>query len=81
MDLLTMNPAKILRLDHRIGSLEPGKDADFVIWNGHPLSSFTTADQTWIEGRKYFDKEEDQQLQYQVKNERALIIQQIIDSK
>jgi imidazolonepropionase-like amidohydrolase len=81
MDLLTMNPAKILRLDHRIGSLEPGKDADFVIWNGHPLSSFTTADQTWIEGRKYFDKEEDQELQQQVKKERALIIQQIIDSK
>ncbi len=81
INLLTMNPAKILRLDHRIGSLEPGKDADFVIWNGHPLSSFTTADQTWIEGRKYFDKEEDQELQQQVNNERALIIQQIIDSK
>jgi imidazolonepropionase-like amidohydrolase len=81
MDLLTMNPARILRLDQRIGSLEPGKDADFVIWSGHPLSSFTTADQTWIEGRKYFDKEEDQELQQRVKKERALIIEQIIDSK
>ena len=81
MNMLTLNPAKILRLDHRIGSLEPGKDADFVIWNGHPLSAFTTADQTWIEGRKYFDREKDQELQQQVVNERALIIQQIIDNK
>jgi len=81
MNLLTLNPAKIIRLDHRIGSLEPGKDGDFVIWNGHPLSSLTTADQTWIEGRKYFDKEDDQELQQQVKKERALIIRQIIDSK
>ncbi|TVQ87973.1 MAG: hypothetical protein EA393_09765 [Bacteroidetes bacterium] len=81
MNLLTMNPARILRLDHRIGSLEPGKDGDFVIWNGHPLSAFTTADQTWIEGRKYFDKEDDQKLQQQVINERALIIQQVINSK
>jgi len=52
-----------------------------VIWNGHPLSSFTTADQTWIEGRKYFDKAEDQELQQQVKKERALIIERINDSK
>ncbi len=81
MNMLTMNPAKIIRLDHRIGSLEPGKDADFVIWNGHPLSSFTTADQTWIEGRKYFDRDEDEKLQKRVIKERALIIDHIIEGK
>lgn len=81
MSLITLYPAQILRLDDRIGSLEIGKDADFVIWNGHPLSSFTTADQTWIEGRKYFDKEHDRELQQKVKDERTLIMQRVLDSK
>jgi imidazolonepropionase-like amidohydrolase len=59
LDLVTINPAKILGLDARIGSLEPGKDADFVIWSGSPLSTSTIAEQTWVDGRKYFDTEED----------------------
>ena len=37
-----------------MGSLEPGKDGDFVIWSGHPLSSYSRAEQTWIEGRRIF---------------------------
>jgi imidazolonepropionase-like amidohydrolase len=56
---VTLNPAKQLRIDARVGSLEPGKDADFVIWNGSPLSTYSRAEQTWIEGRKYFDRAED----------------------
>ena len=59
LKLVTIYPAKQLRIDARTGSLEPGKDADFVIWNGHPLSNYSTVKQTWIEGRKYFDRVED----------------------
>ena len=53
---VTMNPAKQLGVDKRVGSLEAGKDGDFVIWNGDPLSAESVAQETWIEGRKYFDR-------------------------
>ena len=52
---LTINAAKLLHLDHRLGSLEKGKDADFVILSGTPFSAYTKVRQTWIDGRKVFD--------------------------
>jgi imidazolonepropionase-like amidohydrolase len=52
---LTMAGARMLRLDARIGSLERGKDADFVVLSGDPLSVYTRVEQTWVEGRKLFD--------------------------
>ncbi|MDB6022905.1 MAG: amidohydrolase [Pedosphaera sp.] len=55
LKFVTLNPAKQLRVDLRVGSLEPGKDADFVIWSKAPLDSFTVCLQTWIDGKKYFD--------------------------
>jgi imidazolonepropionase-like amidohydrolase len=60
---VTLNPAKQLRIDQHVGSLEPGKDADFVIWTHSPLSTFSRVEQTWIDGRKYFDAVEDAELQ------------------
>ena len=56
---VTLNPAKSLKIDDRVGSLEVGKDADFSIWSGSPLSPYSTCEQTWIEGRKYFDRAAD----------------------
>ncbi len=79
LDMITTRPAEIMGIDHRTGSLEPGKDADFVLWNGHPMSTFTTAEQTWIEGRKYFDREEDKRLREEVREERTLIINAILE--
>ncbi|MBM3980647.1 MAG: amidohydrolase family protein [Planctomycetes bacterium] len=52
---ITINAAKLLHLDHRIGSLEKGKDADFVILSGAPFSVYTRVMQTWIDGKKVFD--------------------------
>jgi imidazolonepropionase-like amidohydrolase len=75
MDLITINPARIIGADEKVGSLEPGKDADFVIWNGHPLSGFTHAEQTWLDGRKYFDRQEDIQRREAVRKERTFLIQ------
>jgi imidazolonepropionase-like amidohydrolase len=55
LKFVTFNPAKQLGIDRHVGSLEPGKDADFVIWSKPPLDSSTVCEQTWIEGKKYFD--------------------------
>jgi N-acetylglucosamine-6-phosphate deacetylase len=56
---VTLNPARSLQIDDRVGSLVVGKDADFSVWNGSPLSPYSACEQTWIEGRKYFDRAED----------------------
>ncbi len=53
---MTLTPAKMLHLDHRIGSLEKGKDADFVILSGAPFSVYTQVLATFIDGKKVFDR-------------------------
>src|SRR6266545_6313776 len=58
--LVTINPAKQLRVDNRTGSLEAGKDADVVIWNHHPLSNYAIVDRVYIDGQKYYDRQDDQ---------------------
>jgi len=53
---MTLTPAKLMHLDHRIGSLEKNKDADFVVLSGPPFSTYTQVLQTYIEGKKVFDR-------------------------
>ena len=71
---VTSNPAKQLGLDARVGSLAPGKDGDFVVWSGDPLSTGSVALQTWIEGRKYFDRDADLASRAALEKERADLV-------
>jgi imidazolonepropionase-like amidohydrolase len=52
---LTMAGARMLQLDDRVATLEAGKDADFIVLSGDPLSVYTRVEQTWVEGSKVFD--------------------------
>src|SRR5271168_387861 len=61
---LTIYPAEMLDLQNRVGSLTPGKDADFVVLSGPPFSVYTHVLQTWIEGQKVFDRSDPADLHY-----------------
>ncbi|MEZ5328309.1 MAG: amidohydrolase family protein [Verrucomicrobiales bacterium] len=74
LQFVTLNSAKQLRIDDHVGSLEVGKDADFVIWSGHPLSTYSRAEQTWIDGIRYFSLEDDAALRNANATERQRLI-------
>ena len=80
MKLVTLNPAKLLNLDHRMGSIKVGKDADLVLWNEHPLSIYSKPLKTLVDGKIYFDIEEDEILREEIKRERARIISKMKNS-
>lgn len=81
LKFVTLNPAIQLGIDNLAGSLEPGKDADFVIWSGSPLSTYSICEQTWIEGRKYFDREEDLRMRSDIEHQRNSLIQKYLTYK
>ena len=78
LSTVTNQAAKAVAIDARVGSLEAEKDADFVIWSGNPLSQFTRAEQTWVDGRRYFSLEEDAAIRQQIDRERTQLIQAIL---
>jgi imidazolonepropionase-like amidohydrolase len=71
LKLCTLNPAKQLRLDHRLGSIEVGKDADLAIWSGHPFSNYSRVETTMIEGVVYFDRAQDLLRREELRREKA----------
>ncbi|MCO8125225.1 amidohydrolase family protein [Stieleria sp. TO1_6] len=79
LKFVTLNPAKQLRIDDRVGSIEPGKDADLVLWNGPPLSTLSRCQQTWVDGRLLFSIERDQELRERDQRWRAILVQKILD--
>lgn len=80
LQMVTLNPAKQLKVDNYVGSIKEGKHADFVIWSGHPLSAYSHPEQTWINARKYFDRNHDQQLRQALEVEKQSLIQKVLAS-
>jgi N-acetylglucosamine-6-phosphate deacetylase len=78
LKFVTLNVAKQLRIEHRVGSIELGKDADVAVWSGEPISPLSRCEQTWIDGRLYFDIELDRKMRERDARLRAQLIQEIL---
>ena len=81
LKMVTLNPAKMLHLDNQMGSIKVGKSGDVTLWTGHPLSVYSKADKTIIEGAVYFDLDRDQQLRKELLEERARLISKMMAEK
>jgi hypothetical protein len=81
LKFVTINPAKQLMIDSRVGSLEVGKDGDFAIWSGSPVSSLARCEATYIEGQCYFSLEQDAKAREQIAGERQRLIQKLLKGK
>jgi imidazolonepropionase-like amidohydrolase len=79
--MVTLNPAKMMHLDNRLGSIKTGKDADVVLWNNNPLSVYAKPEKVIIDGAVYFDIEKDLLLRTEIKKERNRLIQKMLASK
>ncbi len=81
LKLVTLNPAKALRIDDKVGSIKVGKVADVVLWTDHPLSIYAKVDKTIIDGQIYFDRDEDKKLRETNKLEKARLVNKLIAEK
>ena len=79
--MVTLNPAKLMHLDGRLGSIRPGKDADLVLWNANPLSIYARPEKTIIDGAIYFDLQAEDKKRDDLQAERARLIQKMITAK
>jgi len=79
--MVTINPAKLLHLDDRVGSIKVGKDADVVLWSENPLSIYAKVEKTIIEGKVYFDIDEDLQKRMAIKAEKSKLINMMLKEK
>jgi imidazolonepropionase-like amidohydrolase len=81
LKLVTLNPAKMLHIDDKVGTIRAGKVADVVLWTGHPLSVYSRVDKTIIDGSVYFDRSEDERLRNEMRAERARLIAKLLLEK
>ncbi|SCY08284.1 Imidazolonepropionase [Nonlabens sp. Hel1_33_55] len=78
---VTLNPAKLLHIDDRTGSIKEGKDADLVLWNKHPLDIQARPQITMVDGIVFFDIDKDMQMRAAVKKERQQLSNEMIMAK
>lgn len=78
LKFVTLNPARQLQIDSRVGSVEEGKDADLVLWSANPLSAFARCEATFVDGRPLFSIEADGEHRQRIDTERRRLIQKIL---
>ncbi len=78
LKMITINPAKLMHIDDRVGSIEAGKDADLVIWSDHPLSVYSKVEKTFIDGKRFYDRERSEAMKQRDERERARIISKMM---
>ncbi|QED37417.1 amidohydrolase family protein [Antarcticibacterium arcticum] len=78
---VTLNPAKLMHIDQYVGSVEAGKHADVVLWSGHPLSVYSNAEKTLVEGVVYFDLDRDEKLREEMAKQKNLLTTQMLEAK
>jgi imidazolonepropionase-like amidohydrolase len=81
LNMVTINPAKMLHVADRVGSIKTGKDADLVLWSDHPLSIYAKAMYTIVDGTVFFDREKDAQMRRKVQEERTRLIKKMVGEK
>ena len=81
LKMVTLNPATMLHVADRTGSIKTGKDADLVLWSDHPLSIYAKSLLTMVDGTIYFDRARDQQMREDLAKERTRLIQKMISAK
>jgi imidazolonepropionase-like amidohydrolase len=81
LKMVTLNPAKMLHVEDKVGSLKPGKDGDVVVWSDHPLSIYAKPLYTIVDGTVYFDRQKDEQLQKTVDSERNRLVKRMVGEK
>jgi imidazolonepropionase-like amidohydrolase len=81
LKMVTINPAKMLHVDNRVGSIKAGKDGDVVVWSDHPLSIYAKAEKTIVDGIVYFDRDKDLELRKRLAAERNRIVQKMAGEK
>ena len=78
---VTINPAKLLHLDDKVGSIKVGKDADVVLWSHHPMSIYAKVEKTIIDGKVFFDRNEDIKKREAIKQEKSKLINMMLKEK
>src|SRR6478735_8019849 len=81
LKMVTINPATMLHVQDKVGSIKVGKDADLVLWSDNPLSIYAKSEKTIVDGIIYFDREKDMQLREGILKERTRLLQKMIGEK
>ncbi|WP_439504792.1 amidohydrolase family protein [Sediminibacterium sp.] len=81
LNMVTINPAKMLHVDNKVGSIKEGKDADLVLWSAHPLSIYAKSLYTVVDGTIYYDRAKDEAMRKEVKAERTRLISKMVGEK
>ncbi|MCO6497089.1 MAG: amidohydrolase family protein [Chitinophagaceae bacterium] len=80
LKMVTINPATMLHVQNKVGSIKVGKDADLVLWNNNPLSIYAVAQKTMVDGIIYFDREKDLDMRAKMHDEKNRLIQKVNSS-